>query len=250
MTAATERRLSGALGAASFGRAFSHGDGVQEVVSGITSTPEGFSAVEAAVVRERRRLVADLQQLALDPRTNETKIHDALGARYWIFGGQYIGVAEIRSIVPLDQYDIPLICADGSLEVVELKGPEVRLVRMYRNHWIVAGDVHTAVNQCLNYLRAIDENGSVLRTLYQDELGMEFDFRRARGTVVVGHPGRSDLVGVTRRQVDQTIRLYNSHLSRIKVITYADLLESAERALQFESEESSGLPSAAPPPHL
>lgn len=35
-------------------------------------------------------------------------------------------------------------------------------------------------------------------------------------------------------QVVQTIRSYNAHLSRIQVVTYSELLDSAERALQFE----------------
>ncbi|GAA1298189.1 Shedu anti-phage system protein SduA domain-containing protein [Pseudonocardia xinjiangensis] len=236
---AARGRASGAMSAASLGRVLSRGDDIKEVVSGLTSTPEGLSAAEAAVVRERRRVVADLQQLALDPDTNETKMHEAIGARYWIFGGQYTGIADRRTIVPLDQYDIPLICADGSLEIVELKGPEVKLTRKYRNHLIVANEVHAAVNQCLNYLRALDEMGAALRTQYRNELAADFDFRRAKGTVIIGHPGHTPSTEATREQIDQTVRSYNAHLSRLTVLTYADLLESAERALQFASEESS-----------
>jgi len=239
ITAASQGHTSGALSAASLGRVLSRGDDVEEVIAGLTSTPEGLSAAEGAVIRERRRIVADLQQLALDPETNETKMHQAMGERYWIFGGQYVGIADRRSIAPLDQYDIPLICGDGSLEIVELKGPEVNLVRKYRNHLIVAHEVHQAVNQCLNYLRALDEMGAALRTQYHNEFNTDFDFRRARGTVVIGHPGRDSSAEATREQVDQTIRSYNAHLSRLTVLTYADLLESAERALQFASDESS-----------
>ena len=234
----TERRASSGLSAVNLGRVLAHGEDVQEVVAGLTSTAAGLSAAEAAVIRERRRVVSDLQQLALDPNANETKMHAAIGSKYWVFGGQYVGIADRRTIVPLDQYDIPLVCADGSLEIVELKGPEASLVRKHRNHLIVSDDVHEAVSQCLNYLRHLDELGAALRTQYKNELQIDFDFRRAKGTVVIGHPGRGVPTGVSREQVDQTIRSYNAHLSRLTVITYSDLLESAERALRFASEES------------
>jgi hypothetical protein len=237
LTTSAEAREGSGLGAASFGRAFSRGSHVDDVVSGITSTPEGLSAVEAAVIRERRRIIAGLLQLARDPATTETKMHGAIGSHYWIFGGQYIGVADRRTLVPLDQYDIPLICADGSLEIVELKGPGASLVRKHRNHLIVANEVHEAVNQCLNYLRSLDEAGATLTTLYRNESGTAYDLRRAKGTIVLGHPDRATSVEATREQIDQTIRSYNAHLSRLRVLTYADLLESAERALQFASED-------------
>ncbi|MBO3744368.1 Shedu anti-phage system protein SduA domain-containing protein [Actinoplanes flavus] len=235
---AAQTRSGSGLSAANLGRVLAHGNDVQEVVAGLTSTPEGLSAAEAAIIRERRRIISDLQDLALSPDANETKMHAAIGSRYWIFGGQYVGIADRRTFVPLDQYDIPLVCADGSLEIVELKGPEVTLVRKHRNHLIVSDDVHEAVSQCLNYLRHIDELGAALRTQYMNELQADFDFRRAKGTIVLGHPTRRLPDGVSREQVDQTIRSYNAHLSRLTVITYADLLESAERALRFESEES------------
>jgi hypothetical protein len=230
--------VDGSRSAVNLGRVLSQGEDVDEVVSGLTSTPEGLSAAESAVVRERRRIVAELQQLSVHAETNETKMHKAIGSRYWIFGGQYVGIANRRSLMPLDQYDIPLICADGSLEIVELKGPEARIVVKHRGHFIVSNDVHHAVSQCLNYLRALDELGAGLRTQYRNELGIDFDFRRAKGTVIIGHPERSASDEATREQIDQTVRSYNAHLSRLTVITYADLLESAERVLRFESEEA------------
>jgi hypothetical protein len=35
-------------------------------------------------------------------------------------------------------------------------------------------------------------------------------------------------------KVDQTIRSYNARLSRVNILTYADLLDSADRSLRFE----------------
>jgi len=152
---------------------------------------------------------------------------------HWLFGGRYVGVADRRNLAPLDQHDIPLLGADGTLHIVELKGPNIpRLVRRYRNHYIVGTEVHEATSQAINYLRTLDETGAVLTTTYRNEYGIEYDMRRIFATVVIGHPAHA--VGADARTVEQTLRSYNSHLSRVEVITYATLLDAADRALAFE----------------
>ncbi|WP_433281826.1 Shedu anti-phage system protein SduA domain-containing protein [Micromonospora sp. CA-244673] len=219
--------------ATAFGKTLANRADIEDILSGITSTPQGLSAAEASVIQRRRDVVAKLQRLALEPATTESAMQAAIGRNYWLFGGQYIGVAQ-RSIVPLDQYDIPLVSADGSLHIVELKGPAGRLVREHRGSLIVADEVHEAVSQCLNYLRSLDETGATLQTLRQNEGRPAYDFRRSRATVVIGHPDRAATVSRTR--IEQTIRSYNAHLSRIQVLTYADLLDGAERALRLEED--------------
>ena len=116
--------------------------------------------------------------MALEEDVNETRMQAVISKHYWLFGGQYVGVAR-RDLMPLDQHDVPLVCADGSLEVVELKGPESPLVKPYRNHLIVSREVHEAVSQCIGYLRTIDEAGATLRTIHRTKLGWT--------TITAGH---------------------------------------------------------------
>jgi hypothetical protein len=229
------RRRSG-LDAVKFGEMLAQRDDLHQVMSGLTSTPAGLSAAESAVIRQRRQVISNLHELALNPGVDEPKLHAEIGDRYWLFGGQYVGVADRRTLVPLDEYDIPLVCADGSLQLVELKRPDSKLVRKHRNHLIPSNEVHEAVSQCQNYLRSLDEMGASLRTLHHNELGLDYDYRRARGTVVIGHQDRVQLPGVTREQIDQCIRSYNADRSRVQVVTYADLLDAAVRALKFDAE--------------
>jgi hypothetical protein len=154
-------RTQNPLDPVEIGRMLAQRDDLGKVVLGIASTPKGLSAAEAAVI-EHRRLVAQLRELAVADEANETKMHRALGTNYWIFGGQYVGVAK-RSLMQLDQHDIPLVCADRSLHIVELKGPGSKIVRQYRSHLIVADEVHEAVSQCMNYLRSFDDMGRLCR---------------------------------------------------------------------------------------
>ncbi|WP_167406351.1 Shedu anti-phage system protein SduA domain-containing protein [Amycolatopsis thailandensis] len=221
------------------GRTIAEREDVAGVVAGISSVDSGRVAVDFDVIQRRRQIVAELRQLILNSNTTETEIQKMIGKRYWIFGGQYVGVLERRQIITLDEYDVPLICADRSIHIIELKRPKHKLVREHRNHQIVSNEVHEAVAQCMNYVRGFDELGAAHQTYYHNELGLDLDFRRARGTVIIGHPELSASDEVSREQIEQTIRSYNAHLSRVQVITFADLVDSAERALAFEAEEHS-----------
>jgi hypothetical protein len=51
---------------------------------------------------------------------------------------------------------------------------------------------------------------------------------------VIGHLDHANADGAAMFQVQQAIRSYNAHLSRIQVTTYSELLNSADRALRFE----------------
>lgn len=217
---------------AEVGRLFAHGN-ARGFASGFASTPVGQVAAEAAIIENHRKKIRELQDLAIAEGTTELQMQAAIGSDYWIFGGQYTGLA-LRNLVKLDQHDFALIRADGSLHIIELKRPDSKLVEQHRSHYIASGEVHKAVGQCLNYLRSLDEQGATMQTNWHNEQNLDIDFRRAQGTVVIGHFGNSDVDGAARFQVQQAIRSYNAHLSRIQVITYSELLDSADRALRFE----------------
>lgn len=165
------------------------GGNVGELVRALSRSAGGLAAAESAVIAERRELVARLQDMARDPATTETDMQRAMGESYWLFGGRYVGVADRRNLAVLDQHDIALLGADGTLHIVELKGPNVpRLVRRHRNHLIVGNEVHEATSQAVNYVRGLDEQGLVLSGTYWNEFGSNYDMRRVFATVVIGHP--------------------------------------------------------------
>lgn len=204
-----------------------------DLVAALASTDEGLPAAEGAIISQRRQLVTRLREMAEKPATTETDLQRVMGDAYWLFGGRYVGVAERRNLAPLDQHDIPLLGADGTLHLVELQGPNIpRLIHRHRNHYIAGTDVHEATSQAINYLRTLDETGAMLTTTYRNEYGVDYDMRRVFATVVIGHPAH--VTNVDARTIEQTLRTYNAHLSRVEVITYAALFDAAERALAFE----------------
>ena len=145
-----------------------------------------------------------------------------------MFGGRYIDLAKRRGLTVLNQLDVPLIRGDGALHIVELKQANIpKLVRKHRNHIIVGDDVHEAVAQAMNYLVALDEQtAQILKDL-------KVDVKRASVTVVIGHT--AFVTGFTPQDVHETLRTYNSHLSRVEVITYDELIAGAKQSMDLSS---------------
>jgi hypothetical protein len=193
-------------------------DDLGAVVAALAATDEGLTAAQGALIAERRKVIAGIRALAEDPDSTETDLQHAMEKAYWVFGGHYVGVADRKTFTAFDRYDIPLLSADGTMHIVELKGPNIpNLVRRHRNHWIVGNEVHEATSQVFNYLRTLDGQGPSITTAYRDDFGVDYDMVRLFATVVIGHPHHVKHEDADARLVERTIRSYNAHLSRVEV---------------------------------
>jgi hypothetical protein len=201
--------------------------GVREALAHSDTAAAGAALVTA---QRQRQALELLEKRVLDPSSLEATLHDALKEQWWLFGGRYLGEHRRRLLTVLDQVDIPLIRADGSLHIVELKRAKTsaKLIYQEHGHLAVGTDVHKAVSQGINYLRSFDEHQAQIR---QD---LKVDVRRTTVTVVIGHPAFCDY---DEEDVAQTLRTYNSHLARIEVITYAELIAGARAALDLTVPE-------------
>ncbi|MFI0722820.1 Shedu anti-phage system protein SduA domain-containing protein [Streptomyces sp. NPDC021224] len=195
-----------------------------EALSVLAADEDGRTVLRAAEMQRRAARLRELRKVAEDPGAGEHALQRALKGMYWIFGGRFIGEADQRRLVPGDEVDIPLIRSDGSLYVVELKrAAGVELVKGHRNSLVPRRDVHDAVGQAINYLVGLDE--------HRERIFAEFgiDTRRASALVLVGYPQGDS--GVAEEDVNEALRIHNSHLNRVEVRTYRELIDSAERAL-------------------
>jgi hypothetical protein len=198
----------------------------------IANTGEA-SSISAVLTRSTQSSGLDrLRKVIEDPNSTEPDIQKVLQKEWWVFGGKYVSAALRRSFTVLDQFDIALIQADNSLHLVEIKQANIpKLVVKDHNHWIMGDDVHKAVSQSINYLRSLDEQ----RAQILADFGI--DCRRASATVVLGH-SRFVRTGATTEQMSDAMRTYNAHLSRIEVVTYEELLGSAQRFLEIGREQA------------
>jgi hypothetical protein len=99
------------------------------------------------------------------------------------------------------------------------------------NDQIISDLIHEAVGQVMNYLCHLDEERDHIRARFKIES------RRATGTVLIGHPGFIE--DFNDEEIANTLRIYNSHLSRIEVMHYRDLIDNAERSLALAAGQSS-----------
>ncbi|MGC0422230.1 Shedu anti-phage system protein SduA domain-containing protein [Embleya sp. AB8] len=184
-------------------------------------------------LKARQAALADLRAAVEDPVSSESALHACLKNQAWIFGGAYVAELARRQYTPDTILDIPLLRADGSLHVVELKRACIsNLVVRLNGHLMLGAPAHRAVSQSQNYLRTLDENRRTILTTHG------VDTRRASATVVIGH-SRYVSGGITCREVSETLRTYNTHATRIEVITYETLLDSAARMLALSSTQQS-----------
>jgi len=210
-----------------------------DLISELANSQSGALLAEAVELRRRRDQLNELRAIVEDSDSGErADIHPKLKQMGWVFGGQYVGESARKQLTIGDVLDIPLLRADGSLHVVELKSANIpKIIQRHRGPvhpmevsgiqeelpLIVGSDVHEAVGQAMNYLCHLDEERHRILA------NLAIDTRRASATVLIGHPKFS--ASFTKKQVDLTFRLYNSHYSRIEVRHYQDLIECAERSL-------------------
>jgi hypothetical protein len=221
-----------------------------ELVRTLAASQSGGLLAEAVELQRRRDQLAELRRIVEDPRSSErAHIHPQLKRMGWVFGGRYVGESTRRQLTTGDVLDIPLLRADGSLHVVELKGANIpSLVRRYRGPedpqkvagrceeipLIVGTEVHEAVGQAMNYLCHLDEDRDHVLAKFK------IDVRRASATVLIGHP-RFVTRSFSPDEISSTLRIHNSHHARIEVMHYGDLIESAERALALADAPLDGL---------
>lgn len=207
---------------------------LSSVLLALSDTDSGHTAVEEATdeiaLKRRRALLDRLRRIVAAPEASEDAIREAIGRHYWLFGGQYQG------LLPVQRQEIRLVCSDRSIHVVELSSPGAELVTRHGDQLILSTAVHEAVSRCMNHIRTLDQTGAAMEAVQRDEPGASVDYLRAKATVVIGDPTHVRLDGVTAAMVERTIRSYNAHLSRVQVLTYADLIDSAERALRFTED--------------
>lgn len=215
---------------------------LEEAINQLLDRGDSATVLEAAQLQLRREKLAELKVLVESRSSSEGEVHQALKKLSWIFGGEYVNEAVRRRLTPGLELDIPLLRPDGVLHIVELKKPSLRIVKKHRSGFVAARAVHEGVGQVMNYMTLLDERRSELL----DEF--EIDTRRASATVVVGHPEFEE--NVSERTINETLRVLNSHLSRVEVISYKQLIDRAERNLDLTEHWTPDDSAQGPDPEL
>lgn len=189
------------------------------------------AVLQNAEIQRRKSHLEHLRTLIDTPGITEHELHASLKQHVWMFGGQYIREDLRRQLTTQSTLDIPLTRGDGSLHVIELKRADIgSVVEQNRQAGLTPGvEIHRGVSQLQNYLRDLDECRDSILARHN------VDCRRSSATLLIGNS--SLCPSASQEQIAETFRVYNSHQTRIQVLTYDELINNAERALEFGPAE-------------
>lgn len=210
-------------------------DGAESTIREFAAAFEGSSEQTLKHIAAASRLVqyksalVELKQLVSDPRTAEGQFQRHLERNPWLFGSEYSEVLSRRTWTRDDQLDYMLRrTADNYLEIVEIKTAFTDSLFVYdsaRDLHYPSAKLSPVIGQVMRYIEEVDRNRDSI--LAKDEV----DTLKIRARAIIGR----DHTAVEQR----ALRNLNSHLHRIEVITFDQLVRIGERAmLMFEGPDN------------
>lgn len=190
---------------------------------------EGASRMVAAALRtaHRSNALAELRRL-IDGDADEAMFQQLLDANWWMLGGQYVEHIPWREWTIEETLDMLLRSADSYFDIIELKRSNPVLCKRDHDKWIVSAEVNDAVNQAAHYISEIEANRSdLLRRRH-------VDLYKLKAKIILGYIDDGE---ANQEEKRQALRMYNSHLHRIEVITYDELVRIGEHVIEANRGE-------------
>lgn len=151
----------------------------------------------------------------------------------WIFGVEYYKKHEWRIIddTPNDgsEADLVMETIDGYIDLIELKRPKTKAEKILsydsdHKSYFPARDLSLAIGQCLHYLKKLDEQKNVIEDKNSTKV------LRPRIKLIIGRSSEFN-----SDEID-TLRMVNSNLSNVQIMTYDDLITNGEQILSYFSK--------------
>lgn len=148
---------------------------------------------------------------------------------WWMLGAQYVEHIPKRHWTDEENLDMMLKTADSGYDIIELKRSNANLFKQHRNKWIVSSEVNDAVNQAAGYISEIERQRDHFIARYNTDL------YKVRAKVLIG------TVDDTEEDVKEkrlALRMYNSHLQNIEVITFDGIVRICDQIINANLGES------------
>lgn len=192
--------------------------------------------VAAALRASHRATALDQLRRLIQDEAQEEEFQNLLDQNWWMLGGQYVEKIPKRHWTDEENLDMMLKSADNGYDIIELKRSNAPLFKQHRNKTIVSADVNDAVNQAAHYISEIDRQRDHFIARYNTDL------YKVRAKVLIGYIDDDDPDQETKRLA---LRMYNSHLHQIEVVTFDGLVRASDQIIHANLGESTH---AAPPP--
>lgn len=142
----------------------------------------------------------------------------------WIFGVDYVKKHNVRKIAMFSEGDLLMESVDGYLDLIELKRPNQNILKYDPSHkcYYPHKDLSGVIGQSLFYLQKLEEYKLIIEKEYEVKVIMP------RIKIIVG---RSDEFNNAE---NDCIRMLNSKLNSVKIITYDDLVSYGKLLLDSQ----------------
>lgn len=184
--------------------------------------------VAAAIRVAHRTKALDTLKEHIKNSELELEFQKLLDQNWWMLGGQYIERIPRRHWTTDETIDIMLRTADNYFELIELKRSTAQLFIEDHGKYIVSSEVNKAVNQAAHYIAEIEKNRPAI---FMDH---NVDLYKLRAKVLIGHI--PDDTNENKKR--ESLRMYNSHLNHIEVITYDQLVRISQNVIDANFGES------------
>lgn len=146
----------------------------------------------------------------------------------WIFGIDYIQKYHARVIGLHSEADLIMESIDGFLDLIELKRPSHNIfgpIDSSHKSYYPSTDLAKVIGQSLHYLQEMDNMKLMLEKEYSAKV------IRPRIKIIIGRTNN-----FTEAQFN-ALRMLNSQLSHLEIISYDSLLKYGEKMIAMLSEE-------------
>lgn len=178
-------------------------------------------------VAHRSRALKRMAEL-IATGAEEQEFQKLLDQNWWMLGGQYVERISKRHWTNRETVDLMLKSADSYFEIVELKRSTPKLFKRDHDQWVISAEVSDAVSQAANYIAFIElDRGSIFKRF-------KVDLHKIKAKVLIGYIGE----GTEADEQREALRTFNSHLHRIEVLTYDQLIRTGENVISANAGES------------
>ncbi|MFC1839815.1 Shedu anti-phage system protein SduA domain-containing protein [Thermodesulfobacteriota bacterium] len=177
---------------------------------------------------EYKKAYEQMRTLIEDENVSEPQLQKHLEKHPWMFGSEYSKLLDRRTWTRDDTQDFMLRrTADNFLEVIEIKTPfKDPILRYDQSHdsYYPSAKLSSVIGQVMRYIAEIErDRDSILTKDKQDTL-------KIRARIIIGRDAS--------KEHQEALRNLNSHLNRIEVLTFDQLLKIADRVLSVFEEQS------------
>lgn len=195
-------------------------DEILEILSNQINEQE--DVINILNLKRKKTAILKLEEIINGNYNHETDITSFLSKNPWLFGSEYIIISNLTKINSENILDLAPKTLDSFIDIVEVKLPNVKLLNldMSHNNYYPTSHLSRAIAQVINYIKELETQ------VEEKYLNDSIEIIRPNATILIGSEE-----ALNNNEL-KALRLINSSLHNIRIITYQQLLENAKNSIK------------------